>query len=66
MNGEQIKELILFNNKKIEELLDPSTFVLKPEVQQLLEENMRLRQECPHVFQNGECIYCGVTEESLK
>lgn len=62
MNGEQVRELILFNNKKIEELLDPSTFVLKPEVEQLLKKNEQLRKECPHVYQNGECIYCGTTE----
>ena len=53
MTGQEIEKLITFNNKKIEELLDPSTFVLKPEVEQLIAENKRLREQCPHVFEHG-------------
>lgn len=63
MTGQEIERLITFNNKKIEELLDPSTFVLKPEVEALLEENKRLREQCPHVFENGICIFCGTSAE---
>ena len=55
MNKEQIREKILFNNKKIEELLDPSVFILQPEVQQLMEDNEYLRTICPHEFENGVC-----------
>ncbi len=66
MDGLQIKEMINFNNQKIEEMLDPSTFVLKPEVQALLERNKELRALCPHSFKNGVCIYCGAEMESLK
>lgn len=62
MNGDEIKEKILFNNHKIEELSDPSTFVLKPEIQELMEENEQLRKECQHKFVHGVCIYCDALE----
>jgi hypothetical protein len=62
MNKEQIREKILFNNKKIEELLDPSVFILQPEVQQLMEDNEYLRTICPHEFENGVCKICGKAE----
>lgn len=63
MTGQEIERLITFNNKKIEEMLDPSTFVLKPEVNELLEENKKLRGQCPHVFEHGVCVFCGTTRE---
>ena len=68
MTGLEIERLIAFNNKKIEEMLDPSTFVLKPEVSELLEENKKLREQCPHIFERGVCVFCGTTKEdqSLK
>lgn len=62
MNKEQIREKILFNNKKIEELLDPSVFILQSEVQQLMEDNEYLRTICPHEFENGVCKICGKAE----
>lgn len=66
MSGEEIREKVLFNNQKIRELLDPSVFILQPEVQKLLEENEELQSVCPHIFQGGKCIYCGKAESSLK
>ena len=66
MDGVKIRELINFNNRKIEEMLDPSTFVLQPEVQKLLDENQKLREQCDHVVKDGTCIYCGMTWDSLK
>lgn len=66
MSGEEIREKVLFNNQRIQELLDPSVFILQPEVQELLEENEELQAQCPHIFQGGKCIYCGKTESSLK
>ena len=52
-----------FNNKKIESLLKPGTFVLNREVQALIESNDMLRAECPHIFEKGICIYCGRKED---
>ena len=60
MTGEEIKAKITFNNQKIESLLDPSTFVLKPEINQLIQENKDLRAICKHNFKDGTCIYCGM------
>lgn len=61
-NGEQIAAAINFNNKKIESLLKPGTFILNREVQNLIKENELLREECPHVYERGICIYCGEKE----
>lgn len=59
MSNEEIKKKILFNNQRINELLDPSIFVLQPEVQELLEENELLQTQCTHQFENGVCVFCG-------
>ena len=62
MKGEEIREKILFNNQKIEEIFDPSIFILQEQVVKLQEENEKLRAECSHKFENGVCIYCGLEE----
>lgn len=61
MTGEEIREKIIFNNQKIQSLLDPSVFILQPEVQKYMEENEYLESICPHVYEKGVCIYCGKT-----
>lgn len=62
MTKEEIKAKINYNNAKISELLDPSVFILQPEVQILMENNEELRAICPHEFVNGVCTICGKTE----
>lgn len=59
MTGEEIREQINFNNQKIQSLLDPSIFILQPEVQKYIEDNEYLKTVCPHKYENGICIYCG-------
>lgn len=59
MTGEEIRDKINFNNQKIQSLLDPSVFILQPEVQKYLEDNEYLKTICPHEYKDGECIYCG-------
>ena len=59
MTGEEIRDKINFNNQKIQSLLDPSVFILQPEVQKYLEDNEYLKTLCPHKYENGECRYCG-------
>ena len=59
MTGEEIRDKINFNNQKIQSLLDPSVFILQPEVQKYLEDNEYLKTLCPHKYENRECIYCG-------
>lgn len=62
MTGEEIRKKINFNNQKIQSMLDPSIFILQPEVQKYIEENEYLKSICKHSYENGICIYCGTPE----
>ena len=62
MTRDEIQNKIIFNNAKIKELLDPSVFILQPEVQILMEENEELQSICNHEFVNGVCTICGKVE----
>ena len=62
MTRDEIQNKIIFNNAKIKELLDPSVFILQPEVQILMEENEELQSICEHEFVNGVCKICGKVE----
>ena len=62
MTRDEIQNKIIFNNMKIKELLDPSIFILQPEVQILMEDNAYLQSICGHEFVNGVCTICGKTE----
>ena len=62
MTKDEIRNKVLFNEAKIKELLDPSVFILQPEVQVLMEDNAYLRSICKHEFVNGVCTICGKTE----
>ena len=62
MTGEEIRDKINFNNQKIQSLMDPSIFILQPEVQKYMEDNEYLKTICHHEYKNGVCIYCGQTE----
>ncbi len=62
MTRDEIQNKIIFNNAKIKELLDPSVFILQPEVQILMEENEELQSICEHEFENGVCKICGKVE----
>lgn len=64
MDGNEIKARIQRNNARIEELLEPATFVLNREVADLISQNQELRNKCPHIFEKGVCIYCGAAEKS--
>ena len=58
MNGNEIREKIIENNKIIEEG-QKSMFVLDKKVQAALEENRHLRNICRHDFdETGHCIFC--------
>jgi hypothetical protein len=59
MTGEEIRDKINFNNQKIQSLMDPSVFILQPEVQKYMEDNEYLKSICPHKYENNTCIYCG-------
>lgn len=61
MTGEEIRAKVNFNNQRIQSLIDPSIFILQPEVQKYMEDNEYLRSICPHKYENDICIYCGET-----
>lgn len=62
MTGIEIFTRIQDNKKKIESLLDPTTFVLNPEIVELEEEIFNLQKICKHEFVNHVCKYCGKEE----
>ena len=63
MNSFEIYTLILEKKQKIEELLDPTTFVLNKEVEALQNEIAELQEKCTHKYNDGVCEYCGKEEE---
>lgn len=64
MSGNEIREKIIQNNKRIEEVLNKCIFTLNREVLQLREENRRLQSQCDHEFNElGFCIYCDKEKE---
>ena len=62
MTRDEIRNKVLFNEKKIKELLDPSVFILQPEVQILEKEIAELQAQCKHEYVNGVCVVCGKAE----
>ena len=63
MNGKEIRQRIIENNKIIEESLSPN-FVLNPAAQKALEDNKRLQALCDHEYDElGYCIYCDKEKE---
>ena len=62
MTRDEIHNKILFNEARIKTLLDPSVFILQPEVQALMENTEYLQSICEHEFIDGVCTICGKTE----
>ena len=57
--GIYIKRRIDANNALIEKNLSVNIFTLNNTVSELLEDNRKLQEECPHEFdEEGFCIYC--------
>ena len=66
MSGEEIKKKIEHNNAQLE-LIESSSimkFILNPKAAAIIADNKKLQAECPHEFENGICIYCGVEEQN--
>lgn len=63
MNGPEIFSLVTKKRQRIEELFDPTTFVLNKEVEVLQQDIAELQKECPHKYDEGVCKYCGKEEE---
>ena len=67
MDKMEIRRQIDANNKRISEILSPSTFILNNAVASLIAENKRLQSQCEHEWnENGFCIYCDILKEEDK
>jgi hypothetical protein len=62
MTRDEIYNKVLFNQARINMLLDPSIFILQPEIQKLEEEIAELQSMCEHEFEDGVCVICGKVE----
>jgi hypothetical protein len=62
MTRDEIYNKVLFNQARINMLLDPSIFILQPEIQKLEEEIAELQSMCEHEFKDGVCVICGKVE----
>lgn len=62
MTGLEIFSLVTVKRALLEDLIDPTSFVLNPEVENIRKEIEKLQKDCPHEFVNGECKYCGKEE----
>lgn len=58
MEGIEIFALVTRKQKQLEDLIDPTSFVLNPEVEKLQNEIAELRSMCEHDYENGVCKYC--------
>ena len=59
MTGIEIFTLVTAKKQQIEELIDPTTFVLNKKVAALQEEIIELQNKCPHEYIDGVCKHCG-------
>lgn len=59
MTGNEIFSLVTEKKQEIEDLFDPTTFVLNPRIQELENEIYKLQENCPHHFIDNKCAYCG-------
>ena len=55
MSPNKVRQKIDANNKKIEELFSAGQFTLNNEVQDLLNANQKLQNQCKHKYVNGIC-----------
>lgn len=63
MTHQEVFTKITENKKRIEELVDVTTFVLNPEVARLEQEIEELQSTCKHCFIEGVCIHCTKEEQ---
>ena len=54
----EIKKRIDELSIEIEQLIDPTTFVLNPRIGEINKEIKELQAQCKHNFVNGICKYC--------
>ena len=63
MTNNEIFNLVTKKKQEIEELIDPTIFVLNPTIEKLQKEIYELQKKCTHHFIDGKCAYCGKEEK---
>ena len=61
MSGIEVKQHIDQLSEELHEQLQQ--FILTGRVNEIMEEINNFRNNCPHEFVNGKCIYCGKKEQ---
>ena len=63
MTGPEIKHEIERINELNRSLITPDIWTLNIDVAKNLVEIAKLRAQCPHEFENGQCKWCYLKEE---
>ena len=56
--SKEIKKRIDELSLEVEQLIDPTTFVLNPRVGEINKEIIELQKQCKHNFVDGMCEFC--------
>ena len=56
--SQEIKKKIDELSLEVEQLMDPTTFVLNPRIGEIDKEIKALQAQCQHNFVNGVCEFC--------
>ena len=60
--SKEIKRQIDELNEKVENIVDPTSFILNPTVVDLMWKISKLQEQCEHHFIEGVCEYCYMEE----
>ena len=56
--SQEIKKKIDELSLEVEQLMDPTTFVLNPRISEIDKEIKALQAQCQHNFVDGVCEFC--------
>ena len=56
--SQEIKKRIDELSLEVEQLMDPTTFVLNPRISEIDKEIKALQAQCQHNFVDGACEFC--------
>lgn len=62
-DGQEIKNRVAELNNLIQETLWPQYMVIDEKIGEIVKELEELQKQCPHYFVEGQCEYCGITNE---
>ena len=63
MTNQELHQAIKNKQQEIEELFDPTTFVLNPKIERLEKEIEQLQSQCRHDFSDTDkCKICGIVQ----